>query len=157
MQTCPLGRHMQGFSLARVSPMSSETPEAGPEESRAEPLRDWKQATRHLFMIRPSHFGPNAETACSNQFQQAPLHTAAELSMRALREFDGVVAALDRVGAQVLVAADLPDRVTPDAVFPNNWVSTHNDGTAVLYPMAAGNRRAERRPDLLRWLAAEGG
>lgn len=137
--------------------MSSERSEAGPAMNRAEPLRDWQQVTRHLFMIRPRHFGPNAETAGSNQFQRVPSHTAAELATLALREFDGVTAALDRAGVQVLVAADLPDRVTPDAVFPNNWVSTHNDGTAVLYPMAAGNRRAERRPDLLVRLAAEGG
>jgi hypothetical protein len=125
--------------------------------NRAAPLSDWRQVTRHLFMIRPGHFGPNAETASSNQFQRVPSPTAAELSTLALREFDGVVAVLERAGVQVLVAADLPDRVTPDAVFPNNWVSTHNDGTAVLYPMATGNRRAERRPDLLVRLAAEGG
>ena len=124
--------------------------------SPAEQLCDSTQVTRHLLMIRPSHFGPNAETAPSNQFQKAPSYSAVELSLRALHEFDGVVAALDRVGVQVIVVPDLPDRSTPDAVFPNNWVSTHNDGTAVLYPMAVRNRRAERRPDLLKRIAAEG-
>jgi hypothetical protein len=125
--------------------------------STAERFCDWTQVTRHLLMIRPSHFGPNAQTALSNQFQQASSHPAVELAARALREFDGVAAALDRVGVRILVVPDLPDQSTPDAVFPNNWVSTHNDGTVVLYPMAAGNRRAERRLDLLRLIAAEGG
>jgi hypothetical protein len=74
-----------------------------------------------------------------------------------LREFDGVAAVLDRAGVQVIVVPDIPDQSTPDAVFPNNWVSTHNDGTAVLYPMAARNRRTERRPDLLKRIAADGG
>ena len=124
--------------------------------SPAEQLHDWMQVTRHLLMIRPSHFGPNAQTAVSNQFQRTPSHSDAESSVQALREFDGVVTALIRVGVHVIVVPDLPDRSTPDAVFPNNWVSTHNDGTAVLYPMAAGNRRAERRPDLLKRIAAEG-
>jgi hypothetical protein len=123
----------------------------------AEQLCDWIQVTRHLLMIRPATFGPNAETAPSNQFQHATSHSAAELSARALREFDGVTAALERVGVQVIAIPELPDWSTPDAVFPNNWVSTHNDGTAVLYPMAAINRRRERRPDLLRQIAAEGG
>lgn len=123
----------------------------------ADQLRDWTQVTRHLLMIRPSHFGPNDQTAASNQFQQASLHSAVELSARALREFDGVVAALDRAGVQVFVVPDIPGRSTPDAVFPNNWVSTHSDGTVVLYPMAASNRRAERRPELLKRIAAEGG
>jgi hypothetical protein len=125
--------------------------------SLAEQVLDWAQVTRHLLMIRPSHFGPNAQTAASNQFQQAPAHPIAEVSVRVLCEFDGVVAVLDRVGVQVTVVPDLPDRSTPDAVFPNNWVSTHNDGTAVLYPMAASNRRAERRTDLLKLIAAGGG
>ena len=125
--------------------------------SSAERVRDWTQVTRHLLMIRPSHFGSNAQTAVSNQFQRTPSHSAVELSARALREFDGVVAALVRVGVHVIVVPDLPGRSTPDAVFPNNWVSTHNDGTAVLYPMAADNRRAERRPDLLKLIAAERG
>lgn len=125
--------------------------------SSAEQVRDWTQVTRHLLMIRPSHFGPNAQTAVSNQFQRAPSHSAAELSVRALREFDGAATALVRAGVHVIVVPDLPDRSTPDAVFPNNWVSTHNDGTAVLYPMAAGNRRAERRPDVLKLIAAERG
>jgi hypothetical protein len=125
--------------------------------SPAEQLHDWMQVTRHLLMIRPSHFGPNAQTAVSNQFQRTPSHSDAESSVQALREFDGVVTALIRVGVHVIVVPDLPDRSTPDAVFPNNWVSTHNDGTAVLYPMAADNRRAERRPDLLKLIAAERG
>ncbi len=121
------------------------------------PVSDDQQTTRHLLMIRPSHFGPNAETASSNQFQQPTALAGTELSGRAMREFDGVVAALDRAGVQPFVVADVPDDGTPDAVFPNNWMSTHNDGSVVLYPMAAANRRRERRPDILGLLAAEGG
>lgn len=123
----------------------------------ADPVRDQHQTTRHLLMIRPSHFGPNPQTAASNQFQQPAMHSAVDLAARVIREFDGVVAALERAGTGVLVVADVPGGATPDAVFPNNWMSTHNDGTVVLYPMAAVNRRAERRPDILEWLAADGG
>ena len=125
--------------------------------SSAKLLCDERQTTRHLLMIRPSHFGSNPQTARSNQFQRPAMHSAAELSVQAVREFDGVVTALDLAGVQALVVADVPDDRTPDAVFSNNWMSTHCDGTVVLYPMAAANRRAERRPDILERLVAEGG
>ena len=68
-----------------------------------------------------------------------------------------MVTALHRAGVQTFVVADVPGGETPDAVFPNNWMSTHCDGTVVLYPMAAANRRAERRPDILESLGVEGG
>ena len=125
--------------------------------SPADLLCDKRQTTRHLLMIRPSHFGPNHQTAASNQFQQATTHAPADLSAQAMREFDGVVTALDRAGIQTFVVADVPGAGTPDAVFANNWMSTHCDGTVVLYPMSAANRRAERRPDILGRLAAGSG
>ena len=125
--------------------------------SSAKLLCDERQTTRHLLMIRPSHFGFNPQTAESNQFQRPATHSAAELSVQAAKEFDAVVTALDQAGVQVFVVADVPYGGTPDAVFPNNWISTHSDGTVVLYPIAAANRRAERRPDILERLALEGG
>jgi hypothetical protein len=137
--------------------MICETSGPDPEMNPADLLCDQTQTTRHLLMVRPSHFGPNFQTAASNQFQQITAHSAAELSLRAMREFDVVVAALGRAGVQTFVVADIPDNGTPDAVFPNNWFSTHDDGTVVLYPMATANRRAERRADILDLLAAEGG
>lgn len=125
--------------------------------SSADLLCDKRQATRHLLMIRPSHFGPNHQTAASNQFQRATTRAPEVLSAQAMREFDGVVSALDQAGVQTFVVADAPWGGTPDAVFPNNWMSTHCDGTVVLYPMAALNRRAERRPDILDRLALGSG
>jgi hypothetical protein len=148
---------LPGITLVCVSPFGSEVSEDAPEMSSADLLCDERQTTRHLLMIRPSHFGPNPQTAESNQFQQPAMHSAADVSVQAMREFDGVIAALDRAGVQTSVVADVPGGRTPDAVFPNNWMSTHFDGTVVLYPMAAANRRAERRLDILDRLAAEGG
>ncbi|MFZ1624245.1 MAG: arginine deiminase-related protein, partial [Gammaproteobacteria bacterium] len=114
--------------------------------SSANLLCDECQTTRHLLMIRPSHFGFNPQTAESNQFQRPATHSAAELSVQAAKEFDAVVTALDQAGVQVFVVADVPYGGTPDAVFPNNWISTHSDGTVVLYPMAAANEAVEKVP-----------
>lgn len=113
------------------------------------------QTSRAVLMIRPAHFGSNPETAASNVFQQrGALPQAQEL---ALREFDLMVTALRRAGVSVELFADTPSPVRPDAVFPNNWVSFHTDGTVVLYPMQAQNRRWERRSDLLEALCRERG
>ena len=79
------------------------------------------------------------------------------MEVAALREFDAMVTQLQRAGVTVVVGEDSPDPAKPDAVFPNNWVSFHRDGTVVLYPMLAPNRRLERREELLRQLTAEGG
>jgi hypothetical protein len=109
-------------------------------------------------MVRPASFGFNPQTAASNAFQQAPA-SAAEIEARelALDEFDGAVKALRRAGVQVLVVPDTPRPAKPDAIFPNNWVSFHGDGTVVLYPMLAPNRRWERREEVLEQVAREGG
>jgi len=97
--------------------------------------------------VRPAAFGWNAETAASNAFQSRP--AGADVAAQALREFDGLVAALDAAGVGTVVVPDTPVPVKPDAVFPNNWFSTHPDGSVVLYPMEAANRRLERRRDVL--------
>lgn len=113
-------------------------------------LGDGRQRAGTVLMVRPCCFAANPETADSNRFQRRSLLPGAEVAKAAQGEFDHLAAALDRAGVQVLVAADTPSPSRPDAVFPNNWFSTHGDGTVVLYPMAAPLRRAERRPGLLR-------
>ncbi len=115
------------------------------------------QSARAVFMVRPARFGFNPQTSASNAFQQSP-GSGGEIDPQglALREFDGLAAALDRVGVEVIVAADTAAPIKPDAVFPNNWVSFHPDGTVVLYPMLAPNRRLERREDLIAQVARDG-
>ncbi len=117
-----------------------------------------EQAAHHVLMIRPAHFSGNAETAASNRFQDLGTGAASDdPQAAAAAEFDGAVRALRAQGVQVFVFDDLPEPVTPDALFPNNWVSFHADGTAVLYPMLAPNRRLERRRDILEALNVEHG
>lgn len=99
-----------------------------------------------VILVRPAAFGWNPETAATNAFQR-PL--AAGLARAALHEFDRAAARLQATGVDVLLWEDTPAPVKPDAVFPNNWLSTHADGTVVLYPMVAPSRRAEVRRDLV--------
>lgn len=82
---------------------------------------------------------------------------AAEIQRAARPEFDGLVTALSNAGVNVHVFDDTPEPVKPDAVFPNNWFSTHADGVVVFYPMLAPNRRLERRPDIVAALHARNG
>jgi hypothetical protein len=112
-------------------------------------------------MVRPARFGFNPQTAASNAFQQVPqgvaqTTAAADIQDRALREFDALAERLVRAGVRVIVAHDTPEPAKPDAIFPNNWVSFHADGTVVLYPMLAPNRRAERREEVLREVLGSG-
>ena len=93
----------------------------------------------------------NEQTAASNTFQVAPDASKEVVAAQADAEFAGLQALLVAAGISVRVFDDPGEPHTPDAVFPNNWFSTHPDGTLVLYPMAAPNRRAERRPG---WIAA---
>ncbi len=101
------------------------------------------QTTAHILMVRPTRFERNRQTQSSNAFQNQTLtmHHAQET---ALAEFDQYVAKLEAAGVQVFVMNDVNDVHTPDSIFPNNWVSFHEDGTVFLYPMEAENRRAER-------------
>jgi hypothetical protein len=108
-----------------------------------------QQTADLVFMVRPASFGFNAETAGSNALQQAQQAPPADTNAVAVREFDSFVRQLRAEGVEVLVAEDRAPPQRPDAVFPNNWVSFHADGTLVLYPMLAANRRLERRPELL--------
>lgn len=119
--------------------------------------RNESQLTDTVLMVRPKRFTSNPQTAASNRFQQAPDISDERLQARALDEFEGFVAALRGAGIEVIVFDDTAEPHTPDAVFPNNWVSFHADGRAVLYPMEAGNRRLERRPDIIAALAEQHG
>ena len=118
------------------------------------------QCASAILMVRPKHFGFNAQTAGTNRFQQPgspDRRVPSEVSQRALREFDAFAAALDAEGVGVCVVPDSDAPPKPDAVFPNNWVSFHADGTVVLYPMYAENRRAERRTEVVDAVVRETG
>jgi hypothetical protein len=111
-----------------------------------------KQTTNHLLMIRPVRFGYNAQTAVNNAFQVESADQQ-EVQQKAVEEFDAFVDKLRQAGVQVTVVQDTPDPHTPDSIFPNNWVSFHADGSIVLYPMYATNRRLERKPAVLEAIA----
>ena len=105
------------------------------------------QTTSHILMIRPVNFGYNAETAVNNAFQvQSYEHNIQQM---ARQEFDDFVAILQDNGVDITVIEDTPIPHTPDSIFPNNWISFHSDGTLMLYPMFATNRRAERKKHVL--------
>lgn len=117
------------------------------------------QSAAAVLMVRPACFGFNPQTAASNVFQQSTLAQdagAAGVHGAALAEFDALAEGLARAGVQVVIAHDTVQPAKPDAIFPNNWVSFHRDGTVVLYPMMAPNRRQERRDEVLREVAAAG-
>lgn len=105
------------------------------------------QTTSHILMIRPVNFAFNEETAVNNAFQVEGAGQDAQA--RAAREFDAFAALLRESGVDVMVVDDTPEPYTPDSIFPNNWVSFHTDGTLVLYPMFAPNRRSERKEGVL--------
>ena len=114
------------------------------------------QLTSTVLMIRPVNFHSNPLAAASNAFMQAIDRTADEEQALAVGEFDGLVAALENAGANVIVVEDTVAPETPDSVFPNNWMSTHADGTFVMYPMEVPNRRGERRHDIVDLLKVRG-
>ena len=124
-----------------------------PEEARKE-----VQSAADVLMIRPTRFAGNLQTLESNRFQARTSALSHEQAQRAaLAEFDGLATALQHAGVSVHAFDDTPDPHTPDSIFPNNWVSFHADGLVVLYPMLAGNRRQERREDLLEALSSRHG
>ena len=114
------------------------------------------QTTDKVLMIRPVRFSYNSQTAANNAFQESGIPE--ELSQRqALKEFDAYVEMLRNEGIEVMVVEDTATPHTPDSIFPNNWLSLHSaeeladagSRVAVLYPMFAENRRAERRQDII--------
>lgn len=105
------------------------------------------QTTSHILMIRPVSFAFNAETAANNAFQIKK--DEADVQSKALKEFDAFVSILRRNDVDVTVVEDTPEPNTPDSIFPNNWVSFHDNGVLLLYPMFAPNRREERKQHVL--------
>ncbi len=105
------------------------------------------QTTNHILMIRPVDFKFNEQTAGNNKFQVAS--TEIDVQTEALKEFDGFVDLLRKNDVDVTVVDDTLQPETPDSIFPNNWVSFHEDGSVYLYPMFSENRRLERRKEIL--------
>jgi len=116
-------------------------------------MNDAPQTTDSLLMIRPARFRFNEQTALSNAFQkQLENLSEAEIRQRAIKEFDDLVKLLRANDINVFVVDDTPEPMKPDAIFPNNWISFHRDGTVFLYPMLSSNRMAERRADIIETL-----
>ena len=116
-----------------------------------------KQITDTLFMVRPVHFRMNEQTAVNNYYQKVIENVLpATLLVRAKNEFNDFVQKLEDIGVTVVVVDDKGETDTPDAHFPNNWVSFHENGTVATYPMFAENRRTERREDILEILEEKG-
>ena len=108
-------------------------------------------------MIRPVSFRMNEQTAVNNYYQKVLESLTPEtVQFKALQEFDDFVEKLQAVGVNVIVIDDTNETDTPDSIFPNNWISFHENGDVALYPMFAENRRLERREDILETLEALG-
>lgn len=115
-----------------------------------------KQVTNTVLMVRPAAFRMNEQTAVNNYFQEDLSLKNDEINAKAQQEFDGFVAKLRGVGIEVLVLQDDVKLDTPDSIFPNNWVSTHENGNVAVYPMYAENRRRERREEFFDLLEDSG-
>lgn len=116
-----------------------------------------KQTTNTILMVRPVAFRMNEQTAVNNYYQKVLENLTPEtVNSRAQAEFDTFVDKLRAVGVEVIVVEDTLEPDTPDSVFPNNWISFHESGEVVLYPMFAENRRLERREDILDLLEEKG-
>ena len=118
--------------------------------SQKPPSGGWGHA---ILMIEPVAFGFNDQTAVNNYFQQKDFHPEADIQQLALAEFNTMVETLRANGINVLVVKDTEQPHTPDSIFPNNWISFHEGGQAILYPMFAPNRRAERRKDIIEYVS----
>ncbi len=114
------------------------------------------QITNTILMVRPSGFRMNEQTVVNNFFQEDLQLRNATINTMALEEFDAFVVVLRAKGIKVVVVDDNPAIDTPDSIFPNNWISFHEDGTVGIYPMFAKNRRKERREDILDLLEDDG-
>lgn len=115
-----------------------------------------KQITDTIVMIRPVAFRMNEQTAVNNYFQEDLDIKNAEINKKAQNEFDAFVDKLRDVGVDVVVINDNLALDTPDSIYPNNWVSFHQNGSVGLYPMFAENRRRERREEVFERLEEEG-
>ena len=115
------------------------------------------QITNTVLMIRPVQFRMNEQTAVNNYYQKVLENTLPDaVNANAVKEFDNMVKKLKEAGIQVIVVDDSIEFDTPDSIFPNNWISFHENGTIGLYPMFAENRRLERKDSILEAVEAEG-
>jgi hypothetical protein len=130
---------------------------AGPTRAASGAPASLRQTTDAVLMVRPMAFGWNPETAGSNAFQRPGSGAGGRQQASALAEFDALAGALGSAGTRVFALDEPGPDACPDAVFPNNWVSLHHDGTVVLYPMMAPSRRRERRFELIARLEEQGG
>lgn len=109
-----------------------------------------QQITEHILMVRPANFGFNPQTAKNNAFQtndtSLDINT---IKTKAIAEFDQFVNKLRSAGVHIIVAEDTVEPIKMDAVFPNNWITLHENGTVITYPMHAPMRRLERREDII--------
>lgn len=108
-----------------------------------------------ILMVRPAAFGFNAETAANNYFQSNPDISKKQLQQIALKEFDNMVQTLRSYDITIVVIEDTEEPVKPDAIFPNNWLSTSPNGTVTIFPLYAVNRRTEKRDDILQLIAKD--
>lgn len=112
-----------------------------------------QQITDTILMVRPRNFGYDPETASNNAFQvNDPALSKSEIADKARQEFDQFVEKLRSAGIQIIVVEDTEDPRKPDAVFPNNWFTTHENGSIITYPLCPPNRRQERREDIIQLL-----
>src|ERR1041385_7965831 len=107
------------------------------------------QSTNSVLMVRPSRFYPNPETAADNAFQSQANRGSDALTLAAIQEVDAALQTLRAAGVNMHVFEDTAEPEKPDAVFPNNWISTHHDGRIALFPMYSALRRRERRQDIV--------
>ena len=107
----------------------------------------------HILMVRPAAFGYNEETAANNHFQQQISSSREHVQQQALAEFDAMVTLLKEHHINVHVIEDTAAPAKPDAVFPNNWISTSPSGIVSVFPLYAPQRRAEKREDIVQWLS----
>ena len=113
-----------------------------------------KQITDTIIMIRPVRFRYNEETASNNYYQKHLVGLSNDdIQHGALEEFNNFVKKLEKAGVNVIIFDDIKEANTPDSIFPNNWISFHNNGVVTLYPMYAENRRKERRRDIINSLS----
>ncbi|ALU75422.1 amidinotransferase [Tenacibaculum dicentrarchi] len=116
-----------------------------------------QQTTNTILMVRPASFRMNEQTAVNNYYQQELANMLpATINAKAQQEFDAFVVKLKAVGVDVIVVEDTKETDTPDALFPNNWISFHENGDVAIYPMFAENRRLEKREDVLTILEEQG-
>ena len=116
-----------------------------------------KQITNSILMIRPVQFRMNEQTAVNNYYQKTIEHlTPDAVNSLAVEEFDAFVQKLQAAGIQVVVVEDTREFDTPDSIFPNNWISFHQNGTIALYPMFAENRRFERKESVVEAVEEKG-